>query len=56
MSDFAEDYVAETIEILRSLDVEAVDRVAAGLAAVRDAGRGCSCWGSAAPPATPRTR
>jgi D-sedoheptulose 7-phosphate isomerase len=35
VSEFARTYVAETIEILRSLDVEAVDRVTSGLAAVR---------------------
>lgn len=36
MSDFASMYVAESIEILQALDVDAVDRVASGLAAVRD--------------------
>ncbi len=36
MSEFGRAYVEETIEILRSLDVDAVDRVAAGLAEVRD--------------------
>lgn len=35
MSEFAGTYVAETIEILRALDLEAVDRVASGLAEVR---------------------
>ena len=38
MTEFADTYVAEAIEILRSLDTGAVDRVASGLAAVR--GRG----------------
>ncbi len=36
MSDFAADYVNESIEILRSVDLASVDRVAAGLAAVRE--------------------
>lgn len=36
MDDFAGAYVDESIEILRALDLEAVDRMAAGLAAVRD--------------------
>ena len=36
MDDFARTYVDESIEILRALDLEAVDRMAAGLAAVRD--------------------
>jgi len=36
VSEFASMYVAETIEILQSLDVDAVDRVATGLAEVRE--------------------
>jgi len=36
VSDFAADYVNESIEILRSVDLASVDRVAAGLAAVRE--------------------
>ncbi len=36
MSDFARMYLMESIEILRSLDADAVDRVAGGLAEVRD--------------------
>ena len=36
MSEFASRYVAETIEILQSLDIDAVDRVATGLAEVRE--------------------
>jgi D-sedoheptulose 7-phosphate isomerase len=36
VSEFASKYVAETIEILQSLDVDAVDRVATGLAEVRE--------------------
>jgi D-sedoheptulose 7-phosphate isomerase len=36
MSEFSSAYVAETVEILRSLDLEAVDRVAIGLADVRE--------------------
>ena len=39
MTDFAVNYVDETIEILRALDLDAIDRVAAGLAAVRDGRR-----------------
>jgi D-sedoheptulose 7-phosphate isomerase len=38
VSEFVGTYVAETIEILRALDQEAVERVARGLAAVRDRG------------------
>jgi D-sedoheptulose 7-phosphate isomerase len=38
VSDFAGTYVAETIEILRALDLDAVERVARGLAAVRERG------------------
>ena len=34
MGDFTQSYVHETIEVLRALDTEAVDRVAAGLAEV----------------------
>src|SRR5665213_4141821 len=36
VSEFARTYVTESIEILRSLDVDAVDRVASGLAGLRD--------------------
>ncbi len=36
MSEFAHSYIIETIEILRTLDLDAVDRLAHGLAAVRD--------------------
>ncbi len=36
MSDFSRTYIAETIEILQSLDLDAVDRIAAGLAALRE--------------------
>jgi D-sedoheptulose 7-phosphate isomerase len=36
VSEFARQYVAETIEILGSLDIDALDRVAAGLADLRD--------------------
>jgi D-sedoheptulose 7-phosphate isomerase len=35
MGEFAKAYVTETIDILRALDVDAIDRVAAGLAGVR---------------------
>jgi D-sedoheptulose 7-phosphate isomerase len=38
VTEFTGMYVAETIEILQSLDVDAIDRVAAGLAAVRSRG------------------
>ena len=38
MTEFARGYVAETIEILGALDLDAVDRVATGLAAVRERG------------------
>ncbi len=38
MTDFSGAYIAETIEILGALDVEAIDRVAAGLAGIRDRG------------------
>lgn len=38
MAEFTTTYIAETIEILRGLDVGAVDRIAAGLAAVRARG------------------
>jgi len=36
VSESPHQYVAETIEILRSLDIDALDRVAAGLADLRD--------------------
>jgi len=38
VGEFTSTYVAETIEILRALDLDAVDRVAAGLDAVRARG------------------
>jgi D-sedoheptulose 7-phosphate isomerase len=38
VTEFARGYVAETIEILGALDLDAVDRVATGLAAVRERG------------------
>ena len=38
MTEFARGYVAETIEILGALDLDAVDRVATGFAAVRERG------------------
>jgi len=36
VSELAKMYVAETIEILKSLDVDAIDRIASGLAEVRE--------------------
>jgi D-sedoheptulose 7-phosphate isomerase len=36
VSDFARTYIAETVEIVQSLDVDAVDRIATGLAELRD--------------------
>jgi D-sedoheptulose 7-phosphate isomerase len=38
MSSFTRDFINESIEILRQLDAGEIDRVAAGLAAIRDAG------------------
>ena len=38
MSDFTRTYVEETLELVGALDVETIDRVAAGLAAVRERG------------------
>jgi D-sedoheptulose 7-phosphate isomerase len=38
MSDFTSAYVAETLEIVQALDQPTIDRVAAGLASVREAG------------------
>src|SRR5436853_3308128 len=35
---FAEEYIAETIDIVRRLDAHAIDRLAVGLAASRDRG------------------
>jgi D-sedoheptulose 7-phosphate isomerase len=38
MSSFADDFLAETTEIVAALDRDDIERVASGLAAVRDAG------------------
>jgi D-sedoheptulose 7-phosphate isomerase len=38
MSDFARHYLAETLEIVSALDSDAIDRLASGLAAVRERG------------------
>jgi D-sedoheptulose 7-phosphate isomerase len=38
MGTFADDYLAETVEIAQALDREDIERVATGLAEVRDAG------------------
>jgi D-sedoheptulose 7-phosphate isomerase len=38
MAPFADEFLAETVEIVGALDREEIERVAAGLAAVRDAG------------------
>jgi D-sedoheptulose 7-phosphate isomerase len=38
MSDFADSYLRETSDIVAALDRDAIERTAAGLAAVRDAG------------------
>lgn len=38
MESFSREFLEETIEVIRRIDAEAIDRTAAGLAAVRDAG------------------
>jgi D-sedoheptulose 7-phosphate isomerase len=38
MSSFTRDFLAESIEAIRALDADEIDRVAVGLGAVRDAG------------------
>ena len=38
MESFSREFLDETIEVIRRIDAEAIDRTAAGLAAVRDAG------------------
>jgi len=38
MSDFTRNYLAETLEIVQAFDGATIDRVAAGLAAVRERG------------------
>ncbi len=38
MTEFAQTYLRETVELVRAIDAAAVDRLAAGLAAVREGG------------------